>query len=80
MDNRGLGMIRVEEIWGYSQTTKLNIMSHWGGRGSFKRELQRNAVPTNTTPPPFCPDYCVSFHIDEMVFIFISKMEFIFRI
>jgi hypothetical protein len=24
MDNPGLGMIRVEEVWGYSQTTNLN--------------------------------------------------------
>jgi hypothetical protein len=54
MDNPGLGMIRVEEVWGYSQTTKLNVISHSQGRGSFKKELQRNAVPTNT-PAPLLP-------------------------
>lgn len=54
MDNPGLGMTRVEEVWGYSQTTKLNVISHSRGRGSFKKELQRNAVPTNT-PAPLLP-------------------------
>jgi hypothetical protein len=51
MDNPGLGMTREEEIWGYSQTTKLNIMRHSGSRKFQKRASKKYSANKHPRHP-----------------------------
>jgi hypothetical protein len=53
MDNPGLGMIRVEEVWGYSQTTKLNVISHSGGSRKFQKGASKKCSSNKYPRPPF---------------------------